>query len=107
MDTISKERCQVVKGGFFFHYYDQCSLSRFIIWFKGVGKQILVFESKSIVQVKGLFLTSFSLILLAEWLVKCEEERREEEDTPDADTNPGEMTQKTDVKVPACTLTNV
>ncbi|XP_026793074.3 carboxyl-terminal PDZ ligand of neuronal nitric oxide synthase protein [Pangasianodon hypophthalmus] len=40
-----------------------------------------------------------SLDTVDEWLVKCEEERREEEDTPDADTNPEEMMQKTDVKV--------
>lgn len=46
--------------------------------------------------------------MLAEWLVKCEEERAEEEDTPDADTNPEETMQKTDVKVlPRCTLINV
>ncbi|MCJ8732044.1 hypothetical protein PDJAM_G00206390 [Pangasius djambal] len=38
-----------------------------------------------------------SLDTVDEWLVKCEEERREEEDTPDADTNPEEMMQKTDV----------
>ncbi|XP_058250333.1 carboxyl-terminal PDZ ligand of neuronal nitric oxide synthase protein isoform X3 [Hemibagrus wyckioides] len=40
-----------------------------------------------------------SLDTVDEWLVKCEEERGEEEDTPDADTNPEEMAQKTDVKV--------
>ncbi|KAK3546210.1 hypothetical protein QTP70_025211 [Hemibagrus guttatus] len=39
-----------------------------------------------------------SLDTVDEWLVKCEEERGEEEDTPDADTNPEEMVQKTDVK---------
>lgn len=46
--------------------------------------------------------------MLAEWLVKCEEERREEENTPDADASPGEMAQNTDVKVlPRCTLMNM
>ncbi|XP_060777554.1 carboxyl-terminal PDZ ligand of neuronal nitric oxide synthase protein [Neoarius graeffei] len=43
----------------------------------------------------------------AEWLVKCEEERRDEEDTPDADTNPEEMMQKTDVKVSEDTVVEI
>ncbi|KAK2860940.1 hypothetical protein Q7C36_005106 [Tachysurus vachellii] len=40
-----------------------------------------------------------SLDTVDEWLLKCEEERGEEEDTPDADTNTEETVQKTDVKV--------
>lgn len=38
--------------------------------------------------------------MMVEWLLKCEEERGEEDDTPDADTNTEETVQKTDVKVP-------
>ncbi|GAA6101193.1 carboxyl-terminal PDZ ligand of neuronal nitric oxide synthase protein isoform X1 [Tachysurus ichikawai] len=40
-----------------------------------------------------------SLDTVDEWLLKCEEERGEEDDTPDADTNTEETVQKTDVKV--------
>lgn len=50
---------------------------------------------------------TFFQFVLAEWLVKCEEERGEEADTPDADTNPKETIQETDVNVlPRCTLLN-